>query len=409
MKNIFILLFIALAFTSCDTFLDVKPTGSLIPKTLEDYDKLMGSPWAISKGPDNMVYMDPDIYMPGKSYADLAGNIANQKQYSWADDFFKPEDDDSDWNNRYNLIHIVNEIIANVDGASAGNFAESKRKLVKGEALAHRAMEYFLLVNEYAPHYSLSTVDEPSVPLSLKVDLTASLPKSSIGDVYTQIIEDLEEADRLMVDAKAFDHKINFRPRKAAVKALLAMVHLFMNNPDDAAIYSNDALDLYDFIYDWSKIEHMVEGNPWEGFNFNNGEILNLYGYGTDSKSYLWQKSARFTFGYPANRYHPNLVDLFDKSNDRRWILQNSHITNLGFDVSPDYVYARGNAEDCNGISVGNLYLINAEAKVRSGDGEGAVDRLNKLRVKRFTAPYTPLVHVDNTTTLQWVKDERRR
>lgn len=408
MKNIILLLLLAIGFSSCDEFLDVKPTGSLIPQTVEDFDKLLNNPGGISKGPDNMVYMDPDNYMPGKSYADLYMNKW-KKQYVWAEDHYEIEGNDYDWINRYKMIHIYNKIINSIDGAALGKVPESMRNLVKGEAYAQRAFEYFLLINEYAPHISSSTLEEPGVPLSLEVDLMAQLPKSSVGAVYNQMLDDLEKADDLMVNAAEYRSKANFRPGKSGLKALRAFVSLFMNEPEKAVTFSNDALAMYDFIYDYNKIEHMTPGDSWSGFNYNNGEVKYLFDYGTDSKSFLWHRWGGWMYSDPANLYSPDLEALFDKDKDRRFILMGSQTTYYGYDVSPNYSYSRMSAENCVGISVSNLMLVNAESKARTNDGEGAVEMLNKLREKRYNAPYTPLVHVDDATTLKWVKEERRR
>jgi hypothetical protein len=408
MKNIILFLFLVLTCSACDDFLDVKPTGTLIPETVEDYDKLLNDVLMISKGPENMVYMDPDNYMPGKNYKDLYFS-GWKKQYTWADDHYPIETNDLDWNDRYRQIHVYNEIIDNIDVAALGMLSESKRDLIKGEAYTQRAFDYFLLINEYAAHISPATMDEPGVPLSLKADLTASLSRETVGAVYNQILNDLEKADALMKDAKEHRSDANFRPGRAALKALRAFVYLFMNDPSKALIYSNTALGMYDFLYDFKDIQHSTAGNPWEGFSYDNGAVERFLYFGTDSKSYLYHRWGRWRYQFPCNLYHPSLAALFDKDKDRRFTLMSSRETDTGIDISPNFSYARGANQNCVGISVANLILVNAESKVRTGDGEGAVAMLNMLREKRFEIPYTPLVHVDDATTLQWVKEERRR
>ncbi|MDE7073798.1 MAG: hypothetical protein K2O69_01890, partial [Odoribacter sp.] len=44
MKRLFIYVLLAGLFCSCDDFLDITPKGKLLPKTLQDYDEMMGDP-----------------------------------------------------------------------------------------------------------------------------------------------------------------------------------------------------------------------------------------------------------------------------------------------------------------------------------------------------------------------------
>ncbi|MCD6544128.1 MAG: RagB/SusD family nutrient uptake outer membrane protein [Flavobacteriaceae bacterium] len=404
-KQILILLVIATAFLSActdpDEFLDVKPTGTLIPQTVEDFDKLLEAPATSYTTWYNMTYMDPDTWMPGKNYQDMYQNKW-KRQYEWAEDHLTAEEDDSDWINRYTMIHVYNLVIDEVDGAALGKRTESDRKRVKGEAYAQRALDFFILVNEYGAHISSSTQDAPGIPMPLTIDLAAQLPRSTVGEVYEQILSDLDQAEIFLADAPIYNEKANFRPGKAAMKALHALANLYVGNFEEAKKYSNEALDLYDFVYDFTTISNKTEGDAWSGLDMYD------FDYSTDAKSVLWNRYHRWTYYDPAQLYHPDLIALFDQSNDQRFILFSSNHTYYGDDVSPNFAYARYFAESQSGITVPNLILVNAEAKARTGDGPGAMEALNKLLVKRLIN-FTPLVHTDAATTLQTVKNERRK
>lgn len=403
-KQILILLSTILFLGSCtitDDFLDVIPTGRLIPQTVEDFDKLLENPAASFQAWENMSYMDPDTYMPGKNYTNMYMNKW-KRQYEWAEEQYTAEEKDLDWINRYDMIFVYNLIIADIDGAKLGARSESDRDRVKGEAYAQRAMDYFLLVNEYAPHISASNQDAPGIPMPLKIDLTAQLPRSTVGEVYTQILSDLDKAEVLLNNAPIYNYRANFRPGKAAIKALHALVNLYEGNFEDAKKFSNEALDLYDFVYDFTKISNKEEGDAWSGLNISD------FDYSTDAKSVLWNRFHRWTYYKPAQLYHPDLLALFDQDNDQRFILFSSDHTYYGADVSPNFAYARYYAETNSGITVPNLMLVNAEAKARTGDGPGAMEALNRLLVKRIKN-FVPLVHTDAATTLQIIKNERRK
>ena len=113
-KHIYIVLF-SILITSCDVeeFLDVKPTGSLIPETVEHYDKLLENPTIHNGTWSNLAYMDPDVYLSDALYENLA-NEYSKRQYEWQADTYEVEgsnSDDTDWKNKYRSIY--NKIHAN--------------------------------------------------------------------------------------------------------------------------------------------------------------------------------------------------------------------------------------------------------------------------------------------------------
>ncbi|UNY98561.1 RagB/SusD family nutrient uptake outer membrane protein [Zhouia spongiae] len=409
-RHIYILLtFLTLsACQSPDDFLDVEPTGYIIPSTLEDYDKMLQD-YAIIRGTgsgvgNNTRFMDPDVYHNQASFNTISNSTPSVNAYTWQHDLFDPAVSDNDYNGLYQYIHVMNYILEEVDDAKPGNFDASKRNILKAEAMAQRAFEYFLTVNEYAHHYDSSSLDLPGVAMPLTVDLQAQLSRSSVGEVYQQVLTDLNEALRLLGNNyQAVNSYANFRPGKASIYALLSEVYLYMGDFDQALGYSNTALSLYDYLEDYNTVDFANPSNPWSGYN--NGD--NWY-YGTLNKEILWNRYIAWGFNNPFQLYAPDLEALYDKDNDRRWYLFATQTSSSGVDVSPNYIYMYASSERCNGLSVPRLMLTNAEAKVRTGDGAGAIDVLNTLLENRLVN-FTPLTHTDNTTTLQLVKDERRK
>jgi len=60
-------------------------------------------------------------------------------------------------------------------------------------------------------------------------------------------------------------------------------------------------------------------------------------------------------------------------------------------------------------LATPRLILANAEAKVRNGDGPGAIEMLNKLAYYRYTTREATFTYTTDADALQEVKDERRR
>ncbi|QTD36909.1 RagB/SusD family nutrient uptake outer membrane protein [Polaribacter batillariae] len=398
-------LFAILMFSceSPDDFLDVIPTDKVIPTTVEDFDKLMNNPLISRSRQENISFMDPDVFMSEVSFGSITGDNVNINAYTWQSELYNITENDPDYNETYQFIHISNQVLADIDEASLGVFNENNRQNIKAEAYAQRAMEYFLAVTEYAPAYNPENTTTPAIPMPLKVDLQALLSKSSIGEVYNQIIADLNRSlDLFSIDYPAINETANFRPGVASIYALLAEVYLFMGDFEQSKINSNKALDLYNYLYDWNEIDFIDPSNPWQGYNINDFQFSTL------NKSVIWNRGHRSDYQNPFQLYHPDLEALYDKDNDRRWYLRSTQTSFGDQDVSPYYIYLFSRSETNVGLTTSRLLLTNAEAKARTNDGTGAIAALNTLLEKRISN-FTPLTHVDNPTTLLTIKNERRK
>ncbi len=404
-KYIAITICALMCLTACDEFLDVIPTGTVIPSTVEDYDKLLNNASLMYSNWTNLAYMDPDMYMPDQHYNNIWQNFW-RKQYTWSDDPIDEKNHDGDWNARYKYIYIYNLVINEIDDAPLGARLETDRALVKGDALAQRAMDYFLLVNEYAHHVTDETRADSAVPMPLVGDLQIHLPKSTIGEIYDQILADLSEAENLLSGGPEVRMEANFRPGTAGIKALLGTIYLYFGDWAKAEQYTSEALAQYNFIYDFNELDHNSPGIPWSALN-NDREFQ----YVTDTKSAVWSRTHKSWFYDPAHLYSRDLRDLYNKETDRRWYLFSGTYTwyDQRRSTLPDYVFIRDYAATNAGMTVPRLLLANAESKVRNGDGQGAIDILNQLAVYRYTTRETTFTYSNDADALQEVKDERRR
>ena len=400
--SLILLMIFSLGCENPDDFLDVKPTGILIPETLQDFEGLFRN-YAYSRSRViNLDYVDPDVFMSDLTYGFLS-NEDDILAYQWNSELYNADQTDPDYNTPYSYIYLSNFILPLVDDAPEANFNPANRSNIKAEAYAQRAMEFFLLVNEYAHHYDSSNPDIPGVALPVVTDLSAELSRSTVGEVYALILSDLEMARDLFND----DHPVirtdgNYRPGKASVYALLAEVNLYMGNFEQAKINSDIALSMYDYLYNYNDIDFYDTSNVWNGYNITDLE------YATTNKQVIWNRYNKWGFNNPIQLYHPELEALYDKVNDRRWYLHATQTTSGGTDVAPYHIFFFASAERNVGLTVPRLLLTNAEAKVRSGDGAGAITSLNKLLANRMVS-FTPLTHSNDGATLQLIKDERRK
>ncbi len=397
---------------STDDFLDVKPTGVVIPESVEDFEGLLQSPEMHTYYWTNLNYWDPDVLLSEEMLNLIQSAKSLVNMYKWADNIYTLSEDDKDWNKAYSNIYVFNTIINEIDNAPLGLLTETDRIRVKGEAYGQRAMEYFLLACEYAPAYSLVSREEPAIPMPLEADITVDVPRSTVGEIYERILSDLKIAEPLLVNAPAINEAANFRPGKASIKGMLALISLHMGDFAAAKSYSSEALALYNHLYDYTTFSNVTPGDAWSGLNIGD------FKYGVNDKSVIWSRINQRSYSYPydGHLYHPDLRALFDPINDQRYVLFNSSETDPsgGFgnlNVSPYVAYASKDKASQAGLSVANLTLVYAEACIRTKDKDGAVNALNTLLVKRIKN-FTPLVasdFADNATILDKVKDERRK
>jgi len=163
------------------------------------------------------------------------------------------------WTPQYRVIFAANTVLLNADNATA---SESAIKEAKAEACFLRAWSYFWMVRIFG-----------EVPLNLDNTMDYTLPKSSVADVYAQIIEDLNySVENLQVDKTTSVG----RPGKLAAKALLSQVYLQMagwplKETDKYALAASNAKDVID-SQEYRLLDDYAD--LWTGTSDANDEII---------------------------------------------------------------------------------------------------------------------------------------
>ena len=154
------------------------------------------------------------------------------------------------WGAGYAAINQVNVFLAGLDANSASyvaptfpsNFAATALAY-QGEARFLRALCYYTLLQFYARPYIESTGTKPGLPLRLQAETGSTgndLARSTVDDVYKQIIADLNFAEQnlpLTYGATAFNN-ITRAHRNTAI-ALKTRVYLTMGRYADVITEAN--------------------------------------------------------------------------------------------------------------------------------------------------------------------------
>lgn len=300
MKNIFYTMILAcctILTTSCDDWLEVKPydkisEGELL-KSEEGYQKML-----------NGIYIDLNsealygktltvemIEVMGGAYTigndnSVWGNYKDLSSYKYATEYWRGRLDQT-WNKAYALILNCNKILETIDD-NQHLFTGGSYYVVKGEALALRAMLHFDMLRLFGPVYSKDS-DKKAIPYYTK-QTNAPEPLLTAEEVAGHVAADLEEARTLLANdpvktegtlmSGAQDGTGNFMRYRAlrlnyyAVEALLARVCLYMGDKKDAFKYASDVIKTADNGIFPFVDKSLVTGSPADPDRIFSSEVI---------------------------------------------------------------------------------------------------------------------------------------
>ena len=379
MKKIIYLLVISLGIISCKEYLDVKPKGTVIPDTVEEYDLML------NEVPPMLSYIqidDPDYEMNKEAWWLVTKE--NILKYTWDEFRTLPDGEDQFWNSAYRQIYYCNEIITNIDKAALGEADEKGRMYIKGQAHAQRALIYFSLVNAYGKHYNTNSALDLGVPIITYNDIEQKRARATVKEVYDFIFSDLEIA----LDNCPEDHiYIRTRATVLGIKALISKIYLYQADYKKALEYAQEVLEEYSFLYDYND----PSTHP---------KLESKY----DNKETIWELPVLTMQQKTKSRIAEHLIALYDTDNDLRYQLE------VTAPLPWDNYYARsGNIYRTGGMSVPHLYLISAECKARLDDINGAMQDLNHLLSKRYSLSKPVHSASNKEEALNIIFEERRK
>ncbi|WP_312341023.1 RagB/SusD family nutrient uptake outer membrane protein [Chryseobacterium binzhouense] len=139
------------------------------------------------------------------------------------------------WYGAYRSISSANKLLLNFDKIPTSNQTQTDLKnQLRGEALALRAFNHFLLVRSFSPKYNAGAM---GIPYVINDDIYARPTRPTMQVTYQSIMDDCNAAYPLLANATAKN-----RFNQAAVRAMQAYIALEMGNFDQAITFSNQAL-----------------------------------------------------------------------------------------------------------------------------------------------------------------------
>lgn len=392
----------SLGFTACDDYVDITPTGKKTVDSTETYYELVAYP-------NRCYYPTAFALLSDNAWSKESNIIGNEdKTFDGINMTFNENAnrltlaDNNLYENCYDYILRSNIVISGIDNSTG---SDSLKHLAKAEAKMMRAWDHFVLVNTFAKAYNPSTAaTDGGIAIMDKYDLEASPAKSSVADVYTFILKDINESLPLLQNTPA----TVYHPSKAFGYALKALVCLFHHDWSDAKEAATQSLALNNSLIDYVALEKA--GGPMKVATYAKGgnpEVLN----------YAYQGSYSDNPAYTYGMISPELVTLYG-SNDER--------LNLFFKTTGNSVYYFDEGSGAAlwntsltytkfqymavGLRTAEVYLILAEAEARLGYIKEATEVLNQLRVKRIKGDEATLAQPSTQKEMvQAVINERRK
>lgn len=399
-----------LAYTSCDDmgFLQIKPDSLELTddriKTVEDLDKLLLG--AYNEIRSSGFYGGRTL----RGFDVIADDgVADVATFEWVQmsahtmNLVNAVGRDT-WTATYKAINMVNQVAFSDLGESILSENPQKEVLFKAEASFIRAFGYFHLVRAFGLPYAQETKDVPEmgVPLRLRgvMDRASAfeiVQRSSVEEVYTQIISDLEYAIEHLPEG---DNLASGRATADGAKALLAKVYFYKHDFVNAAKYAAEVINTqkYDLDEDLSAKFARAEKNT-----ITKETIIMIPSVSLIEDSWGGLRDYRTNgLALPTSRPSNELIAAYDHDNDRRFQTFYKNIDGLWYTVKFDY-------EHMDGIIMGynELLLIYAESLAESDSNLNlALNALQKIEKRAYGKVMT--INRDKETIIKTVQKERR-
>src|SRR6056297_303899 len=369
-KKLLTVMLFALLLNACDTesVLNVDPSISVSidqaftdPEVFESYvigiyDELSDPaylprliPWSDVRGGDAMV-------IPTNNFGRYP------IEYNFRENPNSAYGSDDLWFQGYDIIGLANPALAAIADAP---LSDANKALFEAELLAFRAKAYHDLVRVFALPYSAGR-DNPGVVLTVEERSPTDPPlgRATVGEVYDQMVVDLERAEQLMPESRTDI----FKWTKKSIQGMLARVHLDMGNWSDASAAAQRAMD---------GVPLMSEEEYFAGFDEPTSEWLMGGGVtADDSNGFLSVHSFWDTrrLGYSSLRLDITFIDdNFSPTDFRGYpLLRQSNgtpIVSTGY-VSNKWEHNPNFNQDEMLMRVSEMYLIAAEAEARDPQGD---------------------------------------
>ncbi|PSK90804.1 SusD-like starch-binding protein associating with outer membrane [Taibaiella chishuiensis] len=390
------LIVLVMAVAGCkkqNDWLDAKSQNSfVVPETLKDYQALLENPITVHNAFSIFGLVGADNYYLRES--DFPGSAEDVRNgYIWRPSIWV-DGNSPDWNSFFAIIELSNIILDGLSKKGLNN-DQATFNSIKGQALFYRAISYYNLSQLFCKTYDAgSASSDLGLPIRLNSNVNIIYQRSSIEETYKQMVADTKAAIELLPATQVN----NRRPTKIAANALLAKIYLCMEVYAEAEYYASESLKLNSTLLDFnSSYASLNLTYRFAEAGINHPEIL-FYAQGVGYSPVI-------PHAFANGRVSMTLINLYNANDLRKLFFFASN----GNEFQYRGTYT-GNTSTFCGIANNEVFLISAEAKIRTGDINGGVTDVNTLLSKRYkTGTFVPYTITDGELALSLVLEERRK
>lgn len=407
---------LAITATSCSKILDVNPETDLDASTrfqnLEDYRFSLLGTYSLFRDPNYYGAVDgnsnafgllPD--MLADDLIETAESLFNEFVFSSWTYTAREKQVEEAWRTAYKIINQANITLAGID-----RFAEKDPDgvaRIKGQALAIRAHVHFDMLRYWVNDFNRNS-NSPGIPYITRFDYEQKPSRGTVKETYDKIEKDLQDALALLNSQDVNEGDERAYVDADVVKAMLARMYLYSNEPEKAIDYATEVIDQYPLA------SKNVFPQIWT--DFSNDEVLWYIafdaGQGTPGGNVYAPTQNR-------SQYGPNqdLIDQYDANDIRpasyyKVVTDGSGVDRTVFSKFMAKFTAQKRPDGVVNFKVfrvSEMYLIRAEANARlaAPDEAAANADLNNLRRARING-YTDET-LSGQTLLDAIELERRK
>lgn len=372
---------------ACTDFLEEKSQDEIIPSSVTDFRELLYFYEQTSFSPA-IFLMDDDIAIDESQYygdEEFFKAVDIEGFFTWQPDMWEKNTSvmssiSDNYFEMYENIKAINAVLEKIDDAEGSG---QERDIVKAQALSLRAYFYFMLVNIFGEPYNYN---REALGIVLKLEslyMDDKLTRSTVEEVYNQIIDDFELASKILnkYPKQRGDYLIN----NTTVDILLSRVYLYMEKWDKVIEAANRAIESAEGLFDYTMLP---VGSRFYMTTYENSEVEWIFSYTTIPTSIVTVAN--------------DLMVMYDIKDRRAEFLPGDYFGIGKTDV-------KGNGPRLM-IRSAEAYLNRAEAKVllSTPDLTGALTDLNELRKHRIM-DYVDVSITNAEMLLEEIRDERRK
>ncbi len=389
-KSILVIVLLLSLCTSCKKYLDKKPQQSLVvPSNLSELQAVLDDNQLVNISPNYLELVADNYYVLATT---LNSGIQEEYRlnYLWDRNArIVNVSSQEGWFSSYRTILKANLVLDLLPTISFEPSEQIAYNSLKGQALFHRAYQFYQLAQLFCRPYSSSAATDPGIVLKLTPLVTESYTRSTVQQTYDRIVADLKEAANLLPETALFPT----RPSRAAAYGALSRTYLSMRDYDNARIYADTALSLKSTLLDYKSL---IPANTLPVNYLANPEVL------------FESVGANDLLTYPRAIVDSNLYQSYSSSDLRKQVFFGDF--GGGKHYFKGSYFSTGNFYDpFTGVVTDEIYLIRAECFARAGNKNGAMADLNFLLRNRYDNTFTDLTATDATDALTKILVERRK